>query len=253
MILLNAAANLWFAVALLGQWAFLCYIAAFYGVSTLHGDFAHWSRNRSLYTGYVAGDTVGNLVFAAHVLLAAIVAFAGILQLVPWLRARLPAVHRWNGRLFLGTAIAASVAGLYMVWVRGSSDGVVDGIAISLDAVLVIAFGVLAWRAAMARRFASHRRWALRAYIAASAVWFYRLMLFGWVFVNRGPVALATVNRICAFACYLLPLAVLELYLRAETGAPRERHAMAALLFFLTCAMSVGIFAAYMLTWRRFI
>src|SRR5512141_1811037 len=96
---LDAAARIWFATALLGQWAFLYYIAGFYDVATLRGDFALWNTNTHLLKGYVIGDTAGNLAFAFHVLLAAIVTFGGALQLISQSRARLHSVHRWNGRL----------------------------------------------------------------------------------------------------------------------------------------------------------
>jgi len=117
---LKASAGLWFLVAVIGQWAFLYYIVAFYGPSTLQGHFQAWSKNTFLFKGYVAGDTAGNLAFAAHALLAAVIAFGGALQLIPQIRARAISVHRWNGRLFLLTALAVSIAGLYLVWVRGA-------------------------------------------------------------------------------------------------------------------------------------
>src|SRR5512141_1357736 len=153
---LAASARLWFATALIGQWAFLYYIAAFYDTATLRGDFAAWSNNRLLLKGYVPGDTAGNLAFAAHVLLAAIVTFGGALQLIPQIRTRFISVHRWNGRLFLLTAIAGALSGLYMIWVRGSRANLTAGMATSLDAALIIAFGVLAWRAVRARDIATH-------------------------------------------------------------------------------------------------
>src|SRR5216684_7524980 len=58
---LKAATGFWFLVAVIGQWAFLYYIVAFYGPSTLQEDFQAWSKNTFLFKGYVAGDTAGNL------------------------------------------------------------------------------------------------------------------------------------------------------------------------------------------------
>ena len=53
------------------------------------------------------------------------------------------------------------------------------------------------------------------------------------------------------FACYLLPLALLELYLRAkEKAGTRGRLAMAGTLVVFTALMGVGIFGAYMAIWR---
>jgi len=253
---LKAAARLWFLVAVIGQWAFLYYIVAFYGSPTLQGNFQAWSRNTMLLKGYVAGDTVGNLTFAAHVLLAAVIAFGGALQLVPQIRSRLPALHRWNGRLFMLTALGVSLSGLYMIWVRGSSPIFVGALAISLDAALIVAFIALAWRAARARDIPTHRRWALRLYLAANGQWFFRVGLFAWIVVNRGPVGVGkSLNGPFAlfwdFACYLLPLAVLEIYLRVKASAGQgRRFAVAGGLAVLTALMGIGIFGVYVAMWR---
>ena len=149
-------------VAVIGQWAFLYYIVAFYGPSTFTGNFQAWTKNTFLRMSYVAGDTAGNLGCAAHALLAAVVAFGGGIQLIPQIRTRAISVHRWIGRVFLWTALGLSVSGLYMEWVRGDHGS--DALAISLNAVLIILFlfVTLAWRSVLRREISTHRRWALR-------------------------------------------------------------------------------------------
>jgi Predicted membrane protein (DUF2306) len=244
---LRAAARLWFLAAVIGQWVFFYYIAAFYGPSTFQGNFQAWTKNTYLFKGYVAGDTVGNLFFGAHALLAAVIAFGGTLQLIPQIRSRAIAVHRWNGRLFLTTAFAASLAGLYLVWVRGDRPSLIGALALSLNAALIIVFGVMAWRAVIAGEISAHRRWALRTYLVANAQWFIRVGIFAWIIVNGGPVGMTDgsdgpFNYFVDFACYLLPLAVLQLYLRAkESAGPPGRFAMALGLVMLTALMGVGI------------
>jgi len=256
---LSAAAQLWFVTALLGQWAFLHYIAAFYDAATLRGDFAAWSKNTVLLKGYVAGDTAGNLAFAAHVLLAAIVTFGGALQLVPYVRTRFVCVHRWNGRLFILTAIAGAISGLYMIWWRGSRANLTAGLATSIDAVLIIVFALSAWRAARARAIHSHRRYALRTFIVANGVWFQRIGIFGWTVFNQAPVGMTRqfdgwFDLSWAFGCYLLPLAILELYLRVQdTAQARGRYVMAGCLLFLTAIMGFGIVSAYTGVWLPFL
>jgi len=258
-VVLDGAARFWFVTTLLGQWAFLHYIAAFYDAATLKGDFAAWSKNTLLLKGFIAGDTAGNLAFAAHVLLAAIVTFGGALQLIPQVRTHLISVHRWNGRLFLLTAIAAAVSGLYMIWVRGSRANLTSGLATSIDAVLIIAFAMLAWRSVLARQIVSHRRWALRTYIAASGVWFQRVGIFGWTAFHQAPVGMTKhfdgwFDLTWGFGCYLLPLTVLELYLRVKDNAgPHGRYAMTGSILFLTAMMGFGIYSAYMFVWRPFL
>lgn len=256
---LAASAQLWFVTALVGQWVFLYYIGAFYDNPTLRGDFAAWRNNPYLLKGYVAGDTAGNLMFASHVLLASIVTFGGALQLIPQIRARFIFFHRWNGRLFVVTAIAAAVFGLSMIWIRGSHQNFTAGFAQSIDGVLIIAFAILAWRSALARDLIAHRRWALRTYIVANGVWFQRVGIFGWTIFNKAAVGMTKhfdgwFDLSWAFGCYLLPLLLLELYLRAkDSAAPRGRYAMAATLFLFTAMMGYGIYAAYTFVWRPFL
>ena len=56
------------------------------------------------------------------------------------------------------------------------------------------------------------------------------------------------------YASTLFPLAVLELYLRADDSAgPRARLAVAGGLVVLTLLTGIGIFGAYMGMWRPLI
>ena len=240
---LAVSAQVWFIAAVIGQWAFLYYIVAFYGPSTFSGDFPAWARNALLFKGYVAGDTAGNLTFAAHALLAGIIAFGGALQVLPQLRNRWPAAHRWNGRLFLLVACGLALSGLYLVWVRHSNPTLLGAISTSLNGALILAFAALALAAVRRRDLAGHRRWALRLYLVANAQWFMRVGFFAYVLAQGGqPVGTKLFGDLWSFGCFLVPLAVLELYLRAkDSGAPPARLAMAVGLLALTLLMSVGI------------
>lgn len=66
-------------IAIIGEWAFLIFILAFYGSTSLTGHFEAWTTNTVLPKGYIANDTTENLFFAAHTLIAAVVAFGGVL------------------------------------------------------------------------------------------------------------------------------------------------------------------------------
>ena len=224
--LLSAGATFWFATATLGQWAFVVFIALFFGGALASGDVAGLNAKPHV-TGYVPGDPVGNAQFLGHALLGGLVTFAGTWQLVPALRRRWPAVHRWNGRLFLAVALAVTLAGFWLVWVRGSRLGTGSDLSITLNGLLIVVYAVLAWRSAARRDIATHRRHALRAWLLVNGVWFLRIgiMLAGLVLTPlgiridyQGPVFIGV-----SVASWLLPLAVLELYFRAE----RSRHAIA--------------------------
>jgi len=182
------------------------------------------------------------------VLLAAVIAFGGALQILPQIRARVPALHRWNGRLFMTVALGLAVSGLYIVWVRERSD-LVSGLGVSINAAAIIVCVTLAWRKALARDFAAHRRWALRAWIAGNGQWFTRVGFMAVAVLHRawaGPFFF-----FWAFASTLAPLAVLELYLRADKdGGPRAQCAVAGSLLVLTLLTGVGIAGVYFGMWR---
>lgn len=252
---LGAAGVFWFVVMLIGQWAFFAYIAGFYGRSVAAGDLEMWNRLAAIgRTPYVAGDAPGNLAYATHALAAGIIAFGGALQLMPWIRARAPALHRWNGRLFLVTVVGLSLSGFYLVWVRGRGVGLTSDISITLNGVLILTFAALAYRMARARKLAAHRRWAMRLYLVSNAQWFLRIGMFGYFVFTKIIGYEASFDdpfpNFWIFGCYLVPLGVLELYLRAQDGAgPWGRRVVAGLLVALTLAMTVGIFAFSMFTY----
>lgn len=246
---LSATGMFWFAVMLIGQWAFFYYIVAFYGASTLSGDLEIWNRLSALgRTPYVEGDRFGNGAYAAHVLAAGIIAFGGILQLVPWIRARFPTFHRWNGRLFLLTVTGLSLSGFYLVWVRGTSPSTIEGLSTSINGVLILTFAALALRQAMARNIDSHRRWAMRLYLVSNAQWFLRVGVFGYFVIAKAAGAEVSFGdpffKFWTWGCYLVPLAVLQLYFVAQDrGGAISRTLVGVGLIALTLAMGAGIFA----------
>lgn len=253
--MLKLAAILWFSVACAGQLMFAVYIAGQYGLTAMSGNMQAW--NEVMANGLIAGDSVGNAALLAHLSMAWIVTTGGLLQLIPAIRQNFPKFHRWNGRTYMTAALLAAVSGLVMVWTREAGIGdMSQSIAISIDAVLIIAFGGLAWRYARARRFDVHREWALRLFMVVSAVWFFRVGLMFWIAINGGPVGFdpktfeGPALTVLAFAQYLLPLAILEIYLRVQKrGGDVSKLSFAGALALVTMAMGVGIVAVTMGMW----
>jgi hypothetical protein len=246
---LKAAGRLWFAVVLAGQLFFVAHIVSFYGRTSLAGDFNRW--NKVLQVGFVPGDHVGNRMLGLHLAMAALITFAGLLQLTPQIRTHFPTLHRWVGRSYMVFAVLASTSALYLAVIRGGVVGdSFQHAATDLDAILILIFAALALRFALARNFAVHRRWATRLFLAVSGVWFFRVGLFFWIFINRGPVGfdpdkfVGPALTAVGFMSYLLPLAVFELYWRAQQrGGAVARFTVAATLGVLTLGMAVGVFA----------
>jgi hypothetical protein len=251
---LKAAARFWFVVAVIGQFAFAFSVASFYGLTALRGNFQAW--NKILANGYEAGATMGNTALAGHILFATVISIAGALQLIPGIRNRFPAFHRWNGRMFVLAAFTQAITGIYLtVSGRRLVGDVTQHVVSVLGAVLIMFCAGMALRYAMARDFTTHRRWALRLFLVASGSWFIRLgftltlILFGPIGFDQttfsGPLL-----TFWTFAQYLLPLGALELYLRAQDrpGALR-RVVTAGVLFVLTLAMGAGIAAVTIGSW----
>lgn len=251
---LKASARFWFLVAVAGQLLFAFTIASYYGLTAARGDLGAW--NRRMMHGYVAGDSAGNVVVAMHLLSAVVIIVAGALQFVPRIRNRFPAFHRWNGRIYMLAAVGLTTGGLYMLWIRGAIGDASLRLGSTLNAILIWICAVMAVRYAIARDFKTHQRWTLRLFLMVSAAWFFRAAFFLSLVVNRGPFGFnpdtfsGPFITFMAFAQFLVPLAVVELYFRvqARPGAFR-RLAMAGGLFVLTIAMGAGVSAVTMLQW----
>lgn len=251
---LKRAVTTWFLTAVAGQWLFVFYLLAFYGSLVLGGGLPGLAVS-GRPGGYIPGDVLGNLTVAAHLLSAVIVMGGGPLQLVPQIRTHLPGFHRWSGRLYLPTVVMTALGGLYLTWAREGSGSVVNRLGISVDAVLIVAFAAIALHYALKCDFSRHRRWALRLFMAVSAVWFFRIGLMLWVHLTGGiGIDFATFTGpfigFWHFGQYVVPLTVLELYFLARArGSSRAKLAMAALLVGLTVLMALGIYRAWLGLW----
>jgi hypothetical protein len=249
---LKSAARFWFVVTIAGQLAFAFAVASFYGLTAMRGDYHGWQISK----GFVPGVTKDNWAVVMHLASAAIIMLAGAIQLVPRVRNRFPVFHRWNGRVYMLSAVGGSLSGVYMTWFRGGVGDLPQHVGGTLNAVLIWLFAGVALRNALAGDFRTHRRWALRLFLTTSGVWFYRLGFFLWLAIFRRPVGFdpATFTgpfpTIMSFATYLFPLAILELYFRAQDRPSAVgRLATASLLVALTLVMVPGLFAVTMLKW----
>lgn len=249
---LKTSAAFWFGVTLIGQLAFAFAIASFYSLTALRGDYSGWRFTH----GFIPGVTKGNFAVVTHLMSAAVIMLAGAIQLIPQVRNRFPAFHRWNGRIYMLAAVAVSGAGVYMNWIRGSVGDVSQHIGGTVNALLMWLCAGMALRYALARDFKLHRRWALRLFLVVSASWFIRIMFFLWFMIFKGPVGIdpatftGPLPTTLSYAQYLIPLAVLEIYFRAQDRpSPLRRLATAGMLFVLTLAMAAGLFAVTMAIW----
>lgn len=253
--LLRATMAGWMGVALAGQVVFAAYVLALYGGALAAGELQRW--NTVTPRGHLPGEPWGNLVFGSHVAFTVVVVLGGLVQLLPPLQRHAPALHRWNGRLYLGCAALLAVGGVALMLSRGTVGSAWQQAGTALNGAVILGCAAMAWRHARARRTAAHRRWALRLFLAVSGVWFFRVGLMAWLLLNRAPVGFdpetftGPVLVALAYAQFLLPLAVLELVFRAQSpgAGARLQAATAALVGVLTLLTGIGIAGATAMMW----
>jgi Predicted membrane protein (DUF2306) len=248
---MTKAASAWYATVLVGQFIFVAYIIYSYGVPLFAGDLSGW--NKHLSQAWVAGRLVGNIAVGAHLALAIIIHIGGPLQLVPWVRRRFPAFHRWTGRAFVVAVLIAVVSGGYMLAVREIGAWPLR-LGFMIQAAFILWFAVFTVRFAMRRDIEAHMRWATRLFLAASAVWFFRVLIMIW-FVLTGGIGIDQSNGTGWFIdtmsfLQFSPLVIYEIYVRIKaTGAPKARIAMAVFLWFAALATAVGVALAALGMW----
>lgn len=252
--LLNGAGALWLTTALIGQWLFVGYIVAFYGVSFWSGNLAQWGD--VLPNGIVEGESVGNALIIVHILLPILVMSLGGLQLVPAIRNRFRAFHRYNGRFYLVTAVVTSITGIYMILARGTVGDTIQHLMTTFNGLLILLFAYFTVDMAMRRDFDEHRKWAMRLFVVVSGVWTFRVMLMFWFTANGGPVGVdletftGPAIKIMNVAQFLLPLLVLECYFAGQQSLSQFIKLVASVVVLLTTlCMAVGIFAAFAGMW----
>jgi len=233
-----------FGIAVLGQWLFVYYIIAFYGAIAWSGDYE--KINDQLPHGIIEGDTVGNIMLGIHLFLAAIITFGGPLQFFTPIRKRFPVFHRWNGRIYYVTAFIISTAGLYMVFTRGAHGGIPALMGNVLNASLIMVFSVMAWRTAIQRNFSAHKKWALRAFLMVSGVWFFRigyglwLLLTGFSAPGMNSHMTGPYDVFLIFGHSLVPLMIIEYYFYVKASTNPKTVKIATILFSILSVLLIS-------------
>lgn len=244
----------WVVAALVGQWIFALYIFIQFGIAALKGDPTS-ADTSGMIQGYVENDHFGNGMLMSHLLMAIYLSFGGILQLLPYIRAKYPVFHRWNGRIFLTLGLIGAITGMYLTWIRGARLSDIGSIGLTLNGLLIPIAVYLAWKFAINRQFQNHMRWAIHTFILVNGVWTFRLYLMGWFLVNQGANGnTATIDGpadiTISFASYLLPMFIAELYFWAKKQRDNIRISIVNCFMLIGLIITViGIFAATLFMW----
>ena len=152
--------------------------------------------------------------FYTHILSGPVSLVLGLFLVGERSRTRFPQWHRRLGRVQVACVLLlVTPSGLWMA--RHAAAGPVAAVGLAALAVATAACAALGTRAAVARRFAEHRRWMWRCYLLlCSAV---VLRLIGGLATVTGMTA-PWVDPLANWASWLAPLAAFELRERAGRG-----------------------------------
>jgi uncharacterized membrane protein len=168
----------------------------------------------ALVAHYLDGQA---LALWTHIAAAPLAMLLGPLQLLPRLRARAPAVHRWTGRLYGLAVLAGGVSSLALLPGFLGSTWAATGFALlGIAWIGTTAMGVAEARAG---NYAAHRRWMLRSLALTFAAVMLRLYM---PFLILGGMTEIQTYDVTAWLCWVPNLVVLEWWL-----ARRARPALA--------------------------
>ncbi len=163
-------------------------------------------------------NTVANVSVFVHMATGAAITALVPFQLIPAIRRRWPALHRWSGRLIIVAGVATAVGGLVYIALRGTIGGTPMDIGFSLYGVLLLGTALQTIRHARAGHVAEHNKWALRFFWLALGSWFYRVHYGLWYLATDGlwsnPQFTGGFDLVQNFAFFLPYLIGVEIYLR---------------------------------------
>lgn len=247
-------AKIWFILAFVGQLIFSYYILMLYLRSGIAGDFELW--NSASPHGYVSGDSIGNVAFGFHVMVAAVVSILGPLQLIPQLRKAVPTFHRISGRIYIAIAFLISVGGVFLIIHRGPIGGMIPVVFNVGNALIIMVSAFYAIKFARQRKLMVHRQWAIRLFIGMSGVWFFRVFMMMWLGIHQAPVGFDPETftgpflNILAFMVYIFPQVVVQFYFHAQKSKRSVvKWGFSGTMVLIILAMAFGIFAATMGMW----
>lgn len=150
------------------------------------------------------------LAFVTHVLASPVALLLGTLLVCERFRLVCPRWHRRAGRVQVPLVICCvAPSGLWMA--AYAAAGPVAGIALAMLAVGTAFTAVAGWRAAVAGRFAAHRRWMWRNYLLLCSAVLIRVLAGAGTVLG---VTAAWFDTAATWVSWVGPLVVFEIALR---------------------------------------
>jgi uncharacterized membrane protein len=134
-------------------------------------------------------------------------------------RAKVPALHRWTGRLFLLAVAVGSVGGLYLAM---TTEGALPyAMGLGMLAVAWAGCAAVAYVAIRNRAIAVHRRWMIRTYVVTFAFVTFRLVTDWLPTAHYRPVQ--DLVAADAWGCWAIPLLITMLIQGLQDARRRGR------------------------------
>jgi uncharacterized membrane protein len=146
-----------------------------------------------------------------HVASGVIALAVGLVQLWLGLANRIARLHRALGKVYVGTVLSGSLAGFYLaLTITGNPP---YGAGLFMLCVAWVSTTSMALLAIRRRNIPQHREWMIRSYVVTFAFVTFR---FGVdVLISQG-VPVADTQAIMAWACWAVPLLLLEPLLQIQ-------------------------------------
>lgn len=222
---------------------FAFYIMNQYGGTMLMGKVKSWGPA-------FLGNPVSTAGIGLHFLTAPVILLLGNVQLIPAIRRKRPAVHRWLGRLYAAMSLLTALGGLVFILIHGCLGGTMMNIGFTMYGMLMVWMAIETVRHSRARRFDQHRAYALRLYSLAIASWLYRIDYAFWLIPGLPGHTLAFkgwFDWFMDFAFFVPNLIVVEYILHAERRKSTLQLQFGAAVMFTAFSFFV-VYAAYY-TW----
>jgi len=159
--------------------------------------------------GHIANS---KLWFTLHVIASPVALALGLMQFLPRLRDKRPALHRWSGRVYGVAVLIGGLSGLILA--VGFVERPIAALGFAALAVLWLGATANAIRLAMLGRLREHRRWMIRSYALTAAAVTLRLALPFFFFL--GGMDYAEASSYVAWLCWVPNLLIAESYLRRK-------------------------------------
>lgn len=245
--LLRGAGAILVAITWISAMIFGAYILAHYGGAVQDGALDRW--NKVLPRLYEPGAVAAMLGIGLHFAAGAVLLLAGPVQLLSAIRDRVPALHRWTGRIYVTCALVAGLGGLSFILLKGTIGGMAMNIGFGLYGALMAICAAQTLRYALARDLDTHRAWAVRLFALAIGSWLYRMDYGFWSLLTNDAGHTKDFRGwfdvVMAFFFYVPNLLVAELFIRGREAQAKPWAKGFAAVVLLAAAGFVGLGTYY--------